>query len=626
MTQTPAATYRRVSRAWRESRGVMSSAYTLGLRRRWLAVTVTAVLAVVTALMVWEHEVHQSGISFGPAAAWLPSAGIGELTLVDGPSATVVTGVKVATPGNPLAAAQYGLTGYVFDPSTSKLTRVDGATWELSPPVRVNVAQPETVALTATASGVFLNRIISGRLDLVEYAHAPLAHGAATTGTATSDRRTASPALPTQVTLDGFGRPWTVNPATTELVRATDGHRLALPSGSHDLPYLLVPTAEVPAIVALSAAHIVWLNDDGTIRHREALPRPLSLSTVATGDPASGTVYLVDPTSGAVIVCKPDAPACQETQTLMEASRHLGPLMVVAGRILIPDLGNGTVWILDSAGRLAAHATLFHRPAVFDLTHVQGVIFFNEASSNQAGIIDLDGHVRPVLKYGVLPPSGAPTTTAPTTPPSSPTEWPLPGPPTTPPSSPTEWPLPGPPATSTPTPTTSTRAHTTASTPATKPSGSTTPARHPPRSSTPSTPRPSPTQTRTRSTGTISGPPGGTAKSCAYFSGTADLAPGKTLILAKKNLDNGDPQEYVEYVFGWEYPQRLSTWRGAQYFKSAEDQHLRVRLIAVDLAAAQAANSNDAAANALASQGQGLASVRVYIEPGVGPGGGVCPP
>lgn len=113
-------------------------------------------------------------------------------------------------------------------------------------------------------------------------------------------------------------------------------------------------------------------------------------------------------------------------------------------------------------------------------------------------------------------------------------------------------------------------------------------------------------------------------QSCAYFSGSSDLADGTTLILAKQNLDNGDPQEYVEFVFGWQSPQNLSSWRGAQYFKNAEGQHLRVRLIAVDLGAAQAAAGSDAAANALASTGQSLGSVTVTVLPGTGPGGGVC--
>jgi serine/threonine-protein kinase len=87
-----------------------------------------------------------------------------------------------------------------------------------------------------------------------------------------------------------------------------------------------------------------------------------------------------------------------------------------------------------------------------------------------------------------------------------------------------------------------------------------------------------------------------------------------------RNLDNGDPNKYVEYAFGWRNPQSLSSWRGAQYFGQDGDeggQRYRVELMAVDLSAAESARAaGTAAENALAGQGIVLAARNVRRAPG----------
>jgi hypothetical protein len=90
---------------------------------------------------------------------------------------------------------------------------------------------------------------------------------------------------------------------------------------------------------------------------------------------------------------------------------------------------------------------------------------------------------------------------------------------------------------------------------------------------------------------------GAEVKQCSYFAGTATVPAGVTLVLAMRNLVNGDPARYVEVVFGWDDPARLSRWRGAQYFGNDDEtvgQRYRVELVAVAVDAARAwKNSND---------------------------------
>ncbi|WP_061298857.1 protein kinase domain-containing protein [Herbidospora cretacea] len=127
-----------------------------------------------------------------------------------------------------------------------------------------------------------------------------------------------------------------------------------------------------------------------------------------------------------------------------------------------------------------------------------------------------------------------------------------------------------------------------------------------------------------RATGTITTPvDGADVKMCAYFSGTASLPPGTTLILAMKNLENGDPNRYVQVVFNWTKPATLSRWRGAQYFGGVRDgigQDYRVDLLAVNLEDARRDRESDTAnSEALVNSGVLLASVRVHRIPGTVP-------
>ncbi|MFC7529808.1 serine/threonine protein kinase [Actinoplanes sp. GCM10030250] len=118
----------------------------------------------------------------------------------------------------------------------------------------------------------------------------------------------------------------------------------------------------------------------------------------------------------------------------------------------------------------------------------------------------------------------------------------------------------------------------------------------------------------TTSSGTISSPAANSrVVNCSYFSGTARLAAGETLILAMRNLDNGDSNEYVETVFGYPEPENLGSWRGHQFFGGEPGQAYQVTLIAVDLDDVKAADSggSDAAFNALAGAGKRLASRKV---------------
>ena len=109
---------------------------------------------------------------------------------------------------------------------------------------------------------------------------------------------------------------------------------------------------------------------------------------------------------------------------------------------------------------------------------------------------------------------------------------------------------------------------------------------------------------------------GAGVKQCSYFDGTAELPSGWTLIVAMRNLSNGDPTRYSQTVFDFGDSENLSRWRGAQYFGQGNDtvgQDYQVELTAVRLSDAQDWRRGDPAepGDKLARSGVVLDSVRV---------------
>jgi hypothetical protein len=109
---------------------------------------------------------------------------------------------------------------------------------------------------------------------------------------------------------------------------------------------------------------------------------------------------------------------------------------------------------------------------------------------------------------------------------------------------------------------------------------------------------------------------GAGVRQCAYLDGIATLPGGWTLVLAMRNLSNGEPTRYSQTVFGFDEPADLSRWRGAQYFGQGNDtvgQRYQVELIAVRLADALEwrRGDPDEPGDELAGSGVVLDSVRV---------------
>jgi serine/threonine protein kinase len=124
----------------------------------------------------------------------------------------------------------------------------------------------------------------------------------------------------------------------------------------------------------------------------------------------------------------------------------------------------------------------------------------------------------------------------------------------------------------------------------------------------------------------LSPPDQSMVRQCAYFTGTATVPAGETLVLVSRNLDNHDPRSYVQRVFGWDDPARLSDWRGAQYFSqhnASVGQRFRIQLVAVPVTTARAYTAGDPGSAVVA---QSIVLDQVELRRVTDPRGAQCPP
>src|SRR5439155_826217 len=110
------------------------------IRSRWLrpvAVGAGAVaLAAGTALVATAGGYPADRPNLLSGAAWLASAQVGRVTLLDGSAAEVAAEKTVAAPNDKIDVVQQGSTAYVVNRSTGSLRRVDGATFDVGAAVR----------------------------------------------------------------------------------------------------------------------------------------------------------------------------------------------------------------------------------------------------------------------------------------------------------------------------------------------------------------------------------------------------------------------------------------------------------------------------------------------------------
>ncbi len=371
-------------------------------RRYWarLATLGVAALGVAGAVMFGSGQEAQS-VRLLSGAAWLPSAKVGQLTLLDGSSAEVVAQLQVSAPGNAIEVVQHGSTAYAIDHTLGTIRRVDGATFDMSQPA---APIPDAgLGLTAFAvnDAVYM---IDTRRGIVATADPKTLARQGDLGTLTTQPTPGSTAV------DDAGRLWLIDNATGELIRLDHQKRSSTRNVTTPGTSVMTVANGRPVVINTSTRQAVPVDPD---TGAPGTPFDLGVRSddkvTVSGSPHSGRVYLVA-SRGVLIICEVAERKCGDVVPLASGS-NLGTPVEAGNRVFVPDYTAGQVWIIDlKSHNVVAKSQVLDPRTQFQLLNRDNVVFFNDPASDRAGVIQLNGGVVPAAKYDLADPAKGLTT------------------------------------------------------------------------------------------------------------------------------------------------------------------------------------------------------------------------
>jgi PKD domain/Divergent InlB B-repeat domain len=333
-------------------------------------------------------------------AAWLASAQVGQLALLDGSSAERAAQVVVAPPGNRIDVVQQGATAYVVNRTAGSLRRVDGATFEVSPAVTPIPDAAGALLAFAGPNGLYALDPRRGLLTAAD----PLS--LATSGRVVS---LASRVEATAAAVDEHGRLWVLDTATGDLAwldaRGRGVRRGAVTAGAG----LLTLAGGAPVVVDTATRRADLLDPTtGGVRRSTVMDIRPGEQIAVSGSPHTDRLYVVA-ARGLLTSCALSRADCTNAIPLAADSTDLGAPVETGGRVFVPDYSSGRVWIVDLDGsRVIARPQILLPQTRFQLLTRDGLVFFNDPDSEHAGVIRLDGGFTPVAKYDPANPEPGP--------------------------------------------------------------------------------------------------------------------------------------------------------------------------------------------------------------------------
>ncbi|TCO59899.1 InlB B-repeat-containing protein [Actinocrispum wychmicini] len=361
-------------------------------RRPAVVMTAVAGVAVAGVVVVGVGQGNPTqGVRLLSGQAWFASGKVGQVTLLDGASAEVAAQVKVAAPGDMLDVVQQGNTAYTVDQSAGMVRRVDGATFAPTPPA-TPIADARGSGLTVIAGPNSLYTLDNTRGILVS------------TDPKTLDRRgemvsVAGRLAAGTVTVDDAGTLWAVDTATGDLNRVA-GQDKIIRSGVVKPGVSTITIANGrPVIVDLADRTATSVDrDTGRTVGSFGLDLRTDDKVQVSGSPNADRIYVVA-TRGVLDVCDVAAQRCASAIPLTAGS-DFGPAVEAGDRVFVPDYTTGQVLVVSlRESRVIARPNVLRPNVRFQLLTRDGVVFYNDAGSEEAGVIKLDGSLTTIRKY-----------------------------------------------------------------------------------------------------------------------------------------------------------------------------------------------------------------------------------
>lgn len=317
-------------------------------------------------------------------STWLPSS-VGQAALISGASGRRVAAIAVGPNPSDLEVVNAGTNAYVVNHGDGTVRRVDGATFEVTPRVQFATADGDQLQLLTGAGAVF---VLDGARGIV---HEVDARTLAERGPAHSLEASVRPGA---AIVDSKGRLWAIEDRTGDLEWL--GHGSGRRAHAVSAGGTLVDAGSRTVLVGDGRAQ--WLDDDGSAAAEVDLHLPAQEQAVVSGT-ADGRLLVVVPSRGVLKVCREDG--CDaEAHTFGGAGGSFGPAIELSGRYFVPDLSRGSVHLIAPARSQELSEVRILKPAArFTLRTQDKQLFYNDVSSQRAGVLHWDGTFTAVTKY-----------------------------------------------------------------------------------------------------------------------------------------------------------------------------------------------------------------------------------
>ncbi|MBP2326744.1 PKD repeat protein [Kibdelosporangium banguiense] len=361
-----------------------------GLWRRLTAGIAAAGTVAAGIAVGWDQQSDLAPqVRLHAGAIWVASDEVGQLTLLDGASAEVAAQVQVDQPRTDLHVVQQGATGYALNRAQGSVVRVDGATLATSRPMSPVKGAAGQLAVFPTPHALYSLDTARGLL-------------------AKADPETLEPqgdpaSLPAgdSAMMDPDGRLWSLDQRTGDLIWFSDGTSHSRPQAHTPGKSRLAFTDGAHALLDAGRGAMELLDPDtGAVQQSVPVDLKPDDTVAVSGSPGERRLLISVGSRGQLLSCTFDTASCAAPVTLSPVPADLGQAVEADNHAVVPDYATGRIWIVDLAGpRVVAEQRLFDHPVRFELLTRDGVVFYNDPRGDQAGVIGLDGRVRPITKY-----------------------------------------------------------------------------------------------------------------------------------------------------------------------------------------------------------------------------------
>jgi sugar lactone lactonase YvrE len=354
---------------------------------------------LLSSLFIVGHGNRTERAEFTSGTAWLASYVPGQLTLLDGATGKISdqlsgSGLPGIKPGDPFATTQAGSDALVGSPGTGVLDRIDGSTNRVTSTYDYRAALTADISLYPAGHRLFVINAANGLIDIAD---------------PTTLRTVAAPiALPVEENasvVDSDGNLWVVNARTGQVdqVNGRRSHGTATRVSQRDR-IQMVEADNRPALVDFSGPDPeARLINPSSVTAK----RPVCLG-ITPGDPlavaggsAAERVWIASGTTGQLIETDLRTGRCTGRATLTTPGARLGAPLEADGMVFVPIDSSGQVAVVDPRTlRLIGNPLDVTSPAsALELFAKDGIVFYNNPFTQDAGIIHPDGTLIRVRKY-----------------------------------------------------------------------------------------------------------------------------------------------------------------------------------------------------------------------------------